>query len=190
MLASTVAAGATWGGCGGQAFTENATGEDAGADVVQETMTDAPSEATQDVAPDAKPDVAPDAKPDVMPDVVIDAKPDALQDAKPDVTPDAKPDVAPDASPLCEDTPVPASACTADGNCAVQAFVAPQGSTYNFGIDTDGVDVYWAAQDDYNGVGTGVIKRLAANKAGQTPEMFTKVHDRPFSVAIGSEYIY
>jgi len=72
----------------------------------------------------------------------------------------------------------------------VQAFVAPQASTYNFGIDTDGVDVYWAAQNHYDGVGTGAIKRLAADKAGQTPEVFTTGHERPFSVAIGSEYVY
>lgn len=164
-------------GCGGQSFTQQAPAADAGVDAVVEA------------GPDALPDVAQeapvDSPPEAAADVVVEAAGDVGTDA---VVVDAAADAAP---PNCSDTMVPNTSCTTTGMCAVQSFVGAQEPVaYKFGLTLDDAELYWAEQDDYNGIGTGAIKRLGVGAADKTPEVFSTTHPRPFSVTLDKQHVY
>ena len=167
-------------GCGGESFSEQTPSGDAGSDAVLE--------AGPDALPDVTQESSIDSPVEATADIVVDAPPDAGPDGAPDVV---VPDAAPDASPSCIDISVPNTTCTTNGMCTVQTFVQAQNPVaYKFGFALDNGELYWAEQDDYNGIGTGAIKRLAVGNAGDAPEAFSTTHARPFSVTLDSEYVY
>jgi hypothetical protein len=122
--------------------------------------------------------------------------PEIVADGPPADDPDGAVYAPPIDSSACPDPPAPASGgCTALGACVLMPIAsAPPVTTptdirsYPFGMAVDETHVYWAAQDDYDGGGTGAVWRVP--KDGGEVEQLTDPHPGPHSLVIDSKHVY